>query len=292
MEGQRMRVGVVGVGAMGLALAGHVKAAGYQVLATDIDPAARAAAVAQGLEVRETLEGLAPHIDAAIVVVATDAQSRSVVEGLLGAGLAEGALIAIAATNHPSTMIELEALCGARGVGLVDAPVVYGLQGAKQGKLGTLCGGAAEHVERLRPVLSAYSRFVEHVGGIGAGQLAKTCNNMLHWAACVANYEVLLLAKRYGVDAQRMREILLQCPGKNVTLERWDTTKFTWHEKDMDVALDLAQEGDLALPLFGQVDQLVKRLGPQQVKELLYGAAAEYLGQSVVPLKRGEGGLA
>lgn len=128
------------------------------------------------------------------------------------------------------------------------------------------------------------------MGGIGAGQLAKTCNNMLHWAACVANYEVLLLAKRYGVDAQRMREILLQCPGKNITLERWDTTRFTWHEKDMDVALELSQQGDLSLPLFGQVDQLVKRLGPDQVRNLLYGDRAEYLGQVVVPLARDAGG--
>ncbi|HZI06479.1 MAG TPA: hypothetical protein VEZ71_20790, partial [Archangium sp.] len=102
----------------------------------------------------------------------------------------------------------------------------------------------------------------------------------------------LLLAKRWGMDAQRMREILLQCPGRNVTLERWDTTRFTWHEKDMDVALDLAQEGGLALPLYGQVDQLVKRLGPDRVRELLHGAEAEYLGQRVVPLGPGDGGLA
>lgn len=287
-----MRVGVVGVGAMGLAMAGHLRATGHEVLATDVDPAARDAAATLGMEVRGTVETLAPEIEAALVVVVTDAQSRSVVEGLLRGGLPEGSVIAVAATNHPATMVDLEALCAARNVGFIDAPVVYGLQGARQGKLGTLCGGAAEQVERLRPVLSSYSRFVEHVGGIGAGQLAKACNNMLHWAACVANYEVLVLAKRYGVDAQRMREILLQCPGKNVTLERWDTTRFTWHEKDMDVALDLAQEGGLALPLFGQVDQLVKRLGPEQVKDLLHGAEAEYLGQRVGPLGRGEGGLA
>jgi 3-hydroxyisobutyrate dehydrogenase-like beta-hydroxyacid dehydrogenase len=277
---------------MGLAMAGHVRAAGHAVVATDIDPAAREAARAQGLEVCDDLAALAPEVEAAIVVVVTDAQSRAVVEGLLAAGIRKGAVIAVAATNHPATMVELEATCAARGVGLIDAPVVFGLQGAKGGTLGTLCGGAAEPVERMRPVLAAYSRFVEHVGGVGSGQLAKACNNMLHWAACVANYEALLLAKRWGVDAQRMREILLQCPGRNVTLERWDTTKFTWHEKDMDVALDLAQEGGLALPLYGQVDQLVKRLGPDRVRELLHGAEAEYLGQRVVPLGPGEGGLA
>lgn len=287
-----MRVGVVGVGAMGLAMAGHLRAAGHEVLATDVDRAARGAARDLGLAVADDLGGLAPGVEVALVVVATDAQSRAVVEGLLSAGLNEGALVAVAATNHPATMVELEALCRGRRVGFVDAPVVYGLQGAKAGTLGTLCGGAEEEVERLRPVAMAYSRFVERVGGVGAGQLAKTCNNMLHWAACVANYEALLLAKRYGVDAQRMREILLQCPGRNTTLERWDTTKFTWHEKDMDVALELAQEGGVPLPLFGQVDQLVKRLGPEAVRALLHGPEADYLGLRIAPLAREEGGLA
>ncbi len=285
-----MRIGFIGVGAMGLAMAGHVRKAGHTVWATDVDPAALSAAREAGLEVSETLEGVARQAEVFVVVVATDAQSRTVTEGLLEAGVA-GSVIAIAATNHPDTMIALHAACAAKGVGFIDAPVVYGMQGAKNGNLGTLCGGEAAHVDRMRPVLSAYSRFVEHVGGIGAGQLAKTCNNMLHWAACVANYEVLLLAKRYGVDAQRMREILLQCPGKNITLERWDTTKFTWHEKDMDVALELAQAGDLALPLFGQVDQLVKMLGPAQVRDLLHGPSARYLGQEIVPLDRSSGGL-
>jgi 3-hydroxyisobutyrate dehydrogenase len=165
------------------------------------------------------------------------------------------------------------------------------MQGAIHGTLGSLVGGELVHVERARPVLASYSRFVEHVGGIGAGQLAKTCNNMLHWAACVANFEVLLLAKRYGVDAQRMREILLRCPGKNTTLERWDTTKFTWQEKDMDLSLEMAQDAGLSLPLFGQIDQLIKRMGAADVKALLYGQEASYLGQTVTPLTRGNGGL-
>lgn len=186
--------------------------------------------------------------------------------------------MAVAATNHPRTMIELAAECRVRGVGFVDAPVVYGLQGAKAGTLVSLCGGAAEDLEKLRPVLMSYSRSVEHIGAVGYGQLAKTCNNMMHWVACVANYEVLALARACGADAQAMREVLLKCPARNTTLERWDTTRFTWHEKDMDVALELSQEAGLALPLMGLVDQLVKRLGPDRVRELLHGDEAEYLG--------------
>ena len=285
-----MKAAFIGVGAMGRAMAGHALRAGHQITVTDIDHEALAAAQADGLATVTSLDELTEGTEVFVLVVATDAQSITVTEALLKAGAPKGSVIAVAATNHPATMAQLAALCAGHGVGFVDAPVVYGMQGAKEGSLGTLCGGLADDVEKARPVLASYSRFVEHIGGIGSGQLAKTCNNMLHWAACVANFEVLLLAKRYGVDAQRMREILLKCPGKNVTLERWDTTRFTWHEKDMDVALELSQQGELSLPLFGQVDQLVKLLGPDQVHDLLHGGRAEYLGREVLPMTRAEGG--
>lgn len=286
-----MDAAVVGVGAMGKAMAGHMVKAGHTVFANDVD-AGRLEAVAEvGATPVAELGALARQASVFVVVVVSDDQSRTVTRALLDAGAAPGSVIAIAATNHPETMRELGAECSARGVGFIDAPVVYGLKGAIDGDLGTLCGGRAEDVEKARPVLASYSRFVEHVGPLGAGQLAKTCNNMLHWAVCVANFEVLLLAKRYGIDAQRMREVLLQCPGKNVTLERWDTTRFTWHQKDMDVALDLAQSADLPMPLFGQVDQLVKLLNAEKVRDLLYGPEAEYLGRRIAALDAEHGAL-
>jgi 3-hydroxyisobutyrate dehydrogenase len=286
-----MKVAVIGVGAMGTAMASHIVKAGHSVVTYDVNPDRLRTSAEVGATPMATMAEVAGAAEIFIVVVVSDDQSREVTRSLLGAGLPAGSLIAIAATNHPMTMRELGAECAAKNVGFIDAPVVFGLQGALAGNLGTLCGGEAEYVERARPALEPYSRFVRHVGPLGAGQLAKTCNNMLHWAACCANYEVLLLAKRYGIDAQKMRETLLECPGRNVTLERWDGTRFTWHEKDMDVALDLAQAAALSLPLFGHVDQLVKTLGPDKVKALLYGPEAEYLGVSVVPMTEAEGGL-
>jgi 3-hydroxyisobutyrate dehydrogenase len=137
----------------------------------------------------------------------------------------------------------------------------------------------------------AYSRNVLRVGPVGAGQLAKACNNLLHWVHCVSNYETLLLAKRFGVDAQKMREVLLECPAFNLTLKRWDSTRFTWQEKDMDVTMDLAQQAGLVLPLAGQVDQLVKLFSADDVKALLYGPECSYLGVAVTPMGPDEGGL-
>jgi 3-hydroxyisobutyrate dehydrogenase len=285
-----MKVAVVGVGAMGRAMTGHLVAAGHAVSAHDVDATALRAAAEAGARPAASLADAAGDAEIAIVVVATDRQVEAVVRGLAEA--ARGALIAVAATCHPHAMQALAAEAEAAGLRLIDAPVCHGLQGALEGRLVSLCGGRAEDVDAARPVLGAYSRAVHHVGPIGAGQLAKTCNNLLHWAACVANYEALLLARRFGVPGQRMREILMDCPGANGTLERWDGARFTWHEKDMDVALDLAQAGGLTLPLFGQVDQLVKTLGPDMVRELLHGQAAHYLGRRYAALAPGQGGLA
>jgi 3-hydroxyisobutyrate dehydrogenase len=285
-----MKTAIIGVGAMGIDIAGHVMRGGHAVTGFDVSAEQMTLAAAAGIATADSIADAVAGAELALVVVATDAQSETVTREILASG-ASGLTIVILATNHMDTMRALATECATKGIGFVDAPVVYGRLGAKEGNLVSLCGGAAEDIARIEPVLKCYSRAIHHVGPVGAGQLAKTCNNMMHWAACVTNYETLLLAKRYGVDAQRMREILLDCPAHNTTLKRWDTTRFTWHEKDMDIALDLAQSAGLALPLYGQVDQLVKRLGPDRVKELLYGAEAEYLGMKVTPLPPRDGGL-
>jgi len=165
------------------------------------------------------------------------------------------------------------------------------MDGARAGKLLSLCGGAEADIARARPVLASYSRDVLHVGPLGAGQIAKTCNNLLHWQHAVGNFEALLLAKRYGLDAQKMREVLLKSPGANGTLERFEEARFTWHEKDMDVVMELAQAGGLVLPLSGQVDQLIKLLRPADVTALLHSSEVSYLGRSVTALPPADGGL-
>jgi len=157
--------------------------------------------------------------------------------------------------------------------------VCFGLGGAKEGTLASMVGGSKNDVKKATPVLECYSRAVHHLGKLGCGEIGKTVNNMLHWVHSLSNQEALLLGKCYGIDAQKMRETLLQTPGRNGTLEEWDGTRFTWHEKDMDIAMDLAQARDLPMPLFGQVDQLIKFSHWHQVKELLYSKKISFLGR-------------
>lgn len=284
-----MRVVLIGAGEMGLAMGGHMRSKGFDVSAFDINAERLRAAAERGLAPKENLAEAARSADMFLLAVATDQQVIDVCDGLADAA---GATIVVAATINPETVTSLKPDIEERGQYLVDAPVVFGAAGAREGTLLSLCGGNEEDVERVRPALQCYSRDVVHVGPIGAGLIAKSCNNLLHWIHCVANFEALLIAKRYGLDAQRLREILLACPGANGTLARWDDTRFTWQEKDMDVTMDLAQKAGLMLPLSGQVDQIVKTLTAADVKELLYGPQATYLGRTVRPLAVGEGGIA
>lgn len=285
-----MKVSIIGVGDMGIDVAGHVNKGGHEVTAFDISEErcklARDKGITVGKDMAETVAGAEVHL----VMVATDEQSETVTRQIIQHGK-KGSVVVILATNGPRTMQALEKECAAVGIGFVDAPVCYGRKGAKNGTLASLCGGSDEDIAKVTPVVDLYSRKVHHVGPVGAGQVGKACNNMLHWAHAIANYEVLALAKKFGLDAQRMRETLLECPGKNGTLENWDNTKFTWHEKDMDLALDMAQELDLPLPMFGHVDQLIKFFHADQVSDLLYGEEAQYLGKPIKPLSPAEGGL-
>lgn len=285
-----MDVGIAGAGELGAAIAGHIAAKGHKVTVYDINPARLKEASERGVATAPSLEELARRGEIFLAIVSTDEQSRDVTE-TVSRHAAKGSLIAVVATNSPYTMQELAVLASERGMRFIDAPVVYGASGAREGTLLSLCGGAEEDIERARPVLMAYSRNVLRVGPVGAGQLAKACNNLLHWVHCVSNYETLLLAKRFGVDAQRMREVLLECPAFNLTLKRWDNTRFTWQEKDMDVTMDLAQKAGLSLPLAGTTDQLVKLLTASDVKALLYGEECTYLGVAVSPMSKDKGGL-
>jgi 3-hydroxyisobutyrate dehydrogenase-like beta-hydroxyacid dehydrogenase len=285
-----MRVGVIGIGEMGFPMAGHVRDKGYAVTVYDVDEGRLGAAKDAGFDTASSLAELATKAEIFIAVVNTDEQSREVTEEI-SKNAAKESIIVISATNNPLTMRDLGELCASRGVRFIDSPVVFGASGAKSGKLLCLCGGADEDIERARPVLMSYSRDVLHVGPVGAGQLAKACNNLLHWVHCISNFETLVIAKRFGVDTQRMREVLLKCPAYNGTLDAWDSTKFTWQEKDMDVTMDLAQTVGVMLPMAGLTDQMIKVLKPKDVKELLYDPECDYLGVHVKPMTAEEGGL-
>ena len=197
---QVKHTGVIGLGAMGLQMAKHMAAKGFDVVGHDISADATQRAHALKLRVADAA-AVARHAEVVIVMVATDAQVESAVEGLIGT-LARDAVICIASSVAPDTCRALATRAAERGIGVLDTPVVLGQQAADEGRLTIYAGGEARHLERARPALGSFGAQVLHLGPVGTGQIAKTINNMLLWACMAANFEALTLAKQLGADVR------------------------------------------------------------------------------------------
>jgi 3-hydroxyisobutyrate dehydrogenase len=275
-EANISRIAVIGLGAMGLQMARHAVAKGLAVNGYDIDPAAAARARQHGVAICGSAAEAAEGAEVAVVMVQTEEQVEDVIarSGLLER-LKAGAVICIASSIAPETCRRMAVLAEARDVGVLDTPVVLGQEAANNGTLTIYVGGDDRRLARARPVLDAFGRRVLHLGPVGAGQIAKTINNLLLWACMSANMEALTLAKRLDVDVPRLVEALGHGSGANWSLSRWGKSTGKWAEKDMDVALELAQSVRVPMPLAGLVDQLMKGIDQPKMKALLADEESE-----------------
>jgi 3-hydroxyisobutyrate dehydrogenase-like beta-hydroxyacid dehydrogenase len=266
---QTLRTGMVGLGAMGLQMARHLTNKGFDVAGYDIAAEAMRRAGPLGIHCCASAAEVASRAEVVVVMVQTDAQVDEVVGTGLLAALKRGAVICIASSVSPDTCRRLEALAAERGIGVLDTPVVLGQMAADEGTLTVLVGGEEKWLKKARPALAAFGRHILHIGPSGHGQIAKTVNNMLLWACMCANLEALTLAKALGADIPRLIEALAFSSGANWSLSKWGKGTGKWAEKDMDVALDLAQAAKVPLPLNGLVDQLMKTVNQERMRALL-----------------------
>jgi len=260
MNGEKARVGIVGVGRMGLAMVRHLIKHGYQVTACDIDDKQLAKASDIGAATAKTPAEVAHAADFVIVAVGYDEELRQVVlevDGLL-ANLAPGSVIAISSTAKPDTVKALDQEARAHGVAILDAPICRGRFAADEGTLLALVGGAPEVVERGRAIYSCFCSDYAHLGEVGHGQVGKTMNNLLLWINAVGLIEAGRLAETTGIDLVKLRAALLISSGASNALKEWDMVSFTWALKDMQIAADLADKAGLSLPITGAIKELVK----------------------------------
>jgi 3-hydroxyisobutyrate dehydrogenase len=243
---------------------------GFAVCGYDVDAAAAARAAGFGVNVVASEAEVGQHADVVVVMVQSDAQVEDVVlsSELLDA-LPRGSVICIASTVAPETCVRMAQLAEPYGIGVLDTPVVLGQEAADNGTLTVYVGGEEQWLNRARPALEAFAGRVLHLGPVGTGQIAKTINNMLLWACMCANFETLTLAKKLGADVPRLIEALAHGSGANWSLSRWGKGTGKWAEKDMDVALDLAQGAKVPMPLSALVDQLMKSINQDRMRALL-----------------------
>ena len=266
------RVGMIGAGRMGQPMIGHIAKKGFPIAAYDIDAAKRAAVEAKGGRWEPELAKLAQSCDVVLICVGYDRELRQLLapDGGLKE-LAAGSIVAVLSTVHPETIVELAEMGAARGIHVVDSTVCRGGKAADEGTLLSFVGGEAAVVERLKPVLSAYSADIVHTGPVGTAQVAKAANNMIMWSCLIANHEALALAQRYGMDPEALRQALLISSADNSVLRKWRENTMAWAEDDMEIVQSMAAAKGIGLPQAGVNREICRILKPKRFKLDEYG---------------------
>ncbi|HEY4316418.1 MAG TPA: NAD(P)-dependent oxidoreductase [Herbaspirillum sp.] len=254
------RVGVIGVGRMGLPMVKHLIRHGYAVTAADLNPENLGKARELGAAVAASPAEMAKNVDFVILGVGYDEEVNQVVlgpEGLLN-GLSRGAIVAVSSTVAPDTVKALNRQAAEKGIGILDAPICRGRWFADEGKLLALFGGEDGTVARGRAVYGTFCSDIVHLGEVGHGQVAKAMNNMLLWINSIGLIEAGQIAESTGIDLPKLREALMMSSGKSQALEDWEQTTFTWALKDMQIVTQMTDQAGLSLPITGAVKELVK----------------------------------
>ncbi|HEX7298323.1 MAG TPA: NAD(P)-dependent oxidoreductase [Solirubrobacteraceae bacterium] len=265
------RVGLLGAGRMGGPMGRHLLAAGTTLTVFDPSPQAREPLVALGAQPAERPSDVASASELVLVVVVDDEQVRDAVAGADGAleGARPGTTIAICASVRPDTCRRLAIAAHERDVDVVDAALVRGERGAEAGELVLYCGGPAPAVDRVRVACAPFAEAVVRVGNVGAGQVAKTANNILLWACLRADVEAQRLGRALGVEPRALREALALGSGANRPLAEWGAHRLRWPAKDLEVALAVAEEAGVDMPLVSQLPHLMRELSAEDLADLL-----------------------
>jgi 3-hydroxyisobutyrate dehydrogenase-like beta-hydroxyacid dehydrogenase len=253
---------------MGGPIGRYLLAAGTPVAVYDPSAAARDALVALGAVAADGPAGVAAQSDLTLIVVVDDAQVREAVTACLETAPA-GSILAICASVRPDTCRELAAAGAERGVHVVDCALVRGERGAEAGQLVLYCGGAEDVIDRLREACAPFTEAVVHVGDVGAGQVAKTANNILLWACIRADVEALRLGRALGVEPAKLREAMAIGSGANRPLAEWGNHRLRWPHKDLEVALAVAAEAGVELEFVSHLPRLMEELTVEDLHELL-----------------------
>jgi 3-hydroxyisobutyrate dehydrogenase len=214
------RVGFAGLGNMGWPMAANLVRAGFEVTVTDIaDGRAAAFAAEAGGRAAATAAGAADGCDALVTVLPTSSDVTDVIAGARGA-IPAGALVIEMSSGVPAATQSLAADLAGAGVALIDCPVSGGVTRARSGELAIMAGGAAEQVERARPLLTAMGTTIHHCGGVGAGQAMKALNNLVSAGGFLIGIEALLIGQRSGLDPALMTDVLNASSGMNNSTQR------------------------------------------------------------------------
>ena len=264
-----MKIGFIGLGAMGAPMAGHLLRAGHALSVWS-----RRAASADSLVARGATRCASPAaVAAASEIVCSNLTGSADVEALaaeLAPALAPGAIHVDFSTIAPHVARRIAAMYAVHGVDFVDAPVSGGSAGAQDATLAIMWGGKSALATRLETIFEVLGKVIVHVGESGAGQVAKACNQMVMVAAIEAAAEAARLAAASGVDFAKVRAAMLHGSAGSRVLDvfggRMAARDFAagvearLHHKDYALLMDEATRLGAVLPVAATVWQQLNAL--------------------------------
>ena len=212
-----MRIGFIGLGTMGLPMAGHLTAAGHDVTVASRSRGPIEAAVAHGAVDGGSPRGVAEASEVVILCVPNSPEVVEVVDAMLPV-LGAGTTVVDCSTIDPDIERAQHLAVNATGAGYLDAPLSGGTAGAHKGALTLMVGGEAAALAAAEPALTPFSGLIVHVGGPGMGQVVKLCNNLIYAAQMTATAEATALAVKSGVDMDKLFEVLTHATGDCVAV--------------------------------------------------------------------------
>jgi 2-hydroxy-3-oxopropionate reductase len=266
------RIGFIGLGLMGKPMVRNLLRAGFHVTVFNRSTPAIEALVAEGAHPGASPEHVASQSDIVITMLPDTPDVEAVVQGPQGivAGAQGGLLLIDMSTISPIATRRLAAELEQQGIHTLDAPVSGGDVGAINATLSIMVGGSKDDLERARPVFSALGKTITYCGPNGAGQAVKACNQVVVALVIEAVSEGLVLGAKAGVDPEVILQVLGGGLAQNRVMDLRGPTmirhhfepggKAQFHRKDLGIALQLAREHNVALPMTALVDQLFTTL--------------------------------
>jgi 2-hydroxy-3-oxopropionate reductase len=217
----KTKIGYIGLGVMGKAMARNILNAGYRLTVQNRSRGAVDELVAEGAAAAASPADVAKACDVVFLCVpdTPDVEKVLFAEGGVATSARPGLIVIDTSTISASATKEFAEKLAAKGTILIDCPVSGGPKGAVDGVLTCMLGGEAEAVEACMPVLKTIGKTHVHLGPAGSGQLTKSCNQLIIAATLAGVSEAIALAKSAGVDAYKMREVLLGGSAQSFVLQ-------------------------------------------------------------------------
>jgi len=255
-----LKVGYIGLGLMGKSIARNILKAGFPLTIHNRSSAAVKELVKEGAKSAASPAEVAQQVDVVFTNLpdTPDVENAVLSENGIVAGAHEGLIWVDNSTIKPAAARRLAAKLADRSVQALDAPVSGGDIGAREATLAIMVGGPAAVLEKVRPILQAMGKTITHVGGAGAGQVAKAANQIMVAAQMVAMGELLIFSQKAGVDPQKVVEAIkggaAQCwtldvkPPRLFAGNRKPGFKASMMAKDLNIILDTARDYGIPLP--------------------------------------------